>query len=670
MFTPFGSKQIIYADYTASGRALRFVEDFMTNIISPTYANVHTEASATGEYTTHFREESRDLIRDLTHAPKDEYAVLFTGTGATGAMEKLANVLGFKTFELIEKKWGFYNKHIPTSERPVVFISHFEHHSNDLMWRESIARCVVIREGNDGTPDLNHLEKELINYKTQKVPMVGSFSAGSNVTGILSPIQDICKILHKHGAYAFIDYAGVGSYVNINMKGHIDDKEDGSIDAAFFSPHKFIGGPGSSGLLIARRKLFDKAFDIKTKKASTPGGGTIEYVRRQDEYYADDVEIREDAGTPGILQAIRTGLAFKIKDSVGSTMIEKLEHEYFKLAMDSWVPNPYISLMGADRSSYHSSMSRVPIFSFNIPSPVPFVRQFGPSLPKTSTKDLGLPTNQDVPQVNQLLKMFTFCNQTTMIDDYGERECNSVPEAISLSIALNAAVGINYSSDLNLSNDLYVPLHYNFIISLLNDVYGIQGRGGCACAGPYAYDLFNIEAAPADHQDRLFSLIPKYGAFRPGFARLNFNYFISNDEAMYIIEAVNQIAEYGWKLLPQYTQDLKSGQFYHHSKIDNKGNVMTLKPENSISELIRKKRKSTSLFHFKRSSAHKANNKTNFPKVLTDAKNMYQNDRLKENPLNVMDFTEGLPDDINREDIWWLLPSEAEKYFKTSTASS
>ena len=321
--TPFGKKEIVYADYTASGRALQFVEDYMVKVVAPMYANTHTEASATGAQTTHLREESRDFIREATNAPIDDYAVLFTGSGATGAIEKLFRALGLGIPEYAEKKWNISKRLITENQRPVVFVSHFEHHSNELIWRESIARCVVIREGHDGTPDLAHLESELLLYKQEKVPMIGSFSAGSNVTGIRAPVRSICKLLHQHGAYAFFDYAGVGAYVKIDIKG---DGEDGAMDAAFFSPHKFIGGPGSSGLLIARHKLFHKAFDIETTMATTPGGGTIDYVTRTDRSYSKDIETREDAGTPGILQAIRTGLAFKVKEIVGTDTIERLEH--------------------------------------------------------------------------------------------------------------------------------------------------------------------------------------------------------------------------------------------------------------------------------------------------------------------------------------------------------
>jgi selenocysteine lyase/cysteine desulfurase len=322
--TPFGKKEVVYADYTASGRALKFVEDYVLEVAIPTYANTHTEASATGARTTHLREEARDMIHQATNAPSNEYVVLFTGTGATGAIEKLFRVLGLGISEFAEKKWNLSN-HIPLEQRPVVFVSHYEHHSNELMWRESIARCVVIQEGADGTPELAHLERELIKYEKERVPMIGSFSAGSNVTGIQSPVRVISSLLHKYGAYAFFDYAGVGAYVDIDMKGTVKGNVDDSIDAGFFSPHKFVGGPGSSGVLIARKKLFHKAFDIETTTASTPGGGTIDYVWHGGQAYSQDIEYREDSGTPGILQSIRAGLAFKVKDMVGCKNIEKLE---------------------------------------------------------------------------------------------------------------------------------------------------------------------------------------------------------------------------------------------------------------------------------------------------------------------------------------------------------
>ncbi len=633
--TPFGEKEIVYADYTASGRSLKLIEDYMVNVVSPTYANTHTEASATGAQTTHLREESRDFIRKAINAPKDEYAVLFTGAGSTGAIDKIFRVMGLGIPEYAEKKWNL-SSHIPENERPVVFISHFEHHSNELMWRESVARCVVIREGRDGTPDLAHLNSELLKYKNANVPLIGSFSAGSNVTGIKAPVRSICKILHRHGAYAFIDYAGVGAYVNIDIKGtqgqYGEGEEDGSIDAAFMSPHKYIGGPGSAGLLAARRKLFQKAFDIETNNATCPGGGTVAYVSRKGHMYSGDIEHREDSGTPGILQSIRTGLVFKVKDMVGSKTIESLDSVHATMALQSWRTNRNISLIGADRISYQMPTRRVSIFSFNILSPIP-----------TSVWQ-----HDDVKTSKSYSKVVAGA-----INDY-------------------ARMGA-LESDTDL-----VPLHYNFVIALLNDVYGIQGRGGCSCAGPYGSDLFNFDTLDDEKEAKMLNIFGTHGALKPGWARINFNYFISMYEASFIVDAVTQIANYGWMLLPLYVQDWSSGQFFHHSLLDPvtgkkmKNKTQTLSSLFSIHDI--------NLVPSDPASNNDDDLKVSFPKpkcvdgvrsrssyrqVLSDAKKMYK--KLSQRSVSsaprghVRDFMSELSPDINRDDIWWLLPSEAER---------
>ena len=273
--------------------------------------------------------------------------------------------------------------------------------------------------------------------------MIGSFSAGSNVTGIKSPVRSISKLLHKYKAYAFFDYAGVGAYVEIDMKGSADPNENDSIDAAFFSPHKFIGGPGSSGVLIARHVLFHEAFDIKTEYASTPGGGTIDLVTRDMNKYSENIEYREDAGTPNILGNIRAGLAFKVKELVGSETVERLENTHCAVALNAWRSNPAIALMGANRVSYHFATRRVSIFSFNILSPIEVDYGRKPESPRSATTDFAGNTSE------------------------------SLPKLIATALSRTANIGtveIDY---------LHMPLHYNFVIALLNDVYGIQGRGGC-----------------------------------------------------------------------------------------------------------------------------------------------------------------------------------------------
>jgi selenocysteine lyase/cysteine desulfurase len=622
--TPFHAEQeIVYADYTASGRSLRFVEEYMSKVVLPTYANTHTEASATGAQTTHLREEARDIIHKALNAPKEDYTVLFTGSGSTAAIHKMFHVLGIGIPEYAEKKWNL-GQMVPENERPIIFVSHMEHHSNELPWRHSLARCIVIGESRDGTPDLDHLERELIKYSAEQVPMIGSFSAGSNVTGIRAPVRSICKLLHSYGAYAFFDYAGVGAYVEVDIG---SDGDESSIDAAFFSPHKFIGGPGASGVLVARTKLFHGAFDIKTVNASAPGGGTVGYVFRHKHTFAEDIAYREDAGTPGVLQDIRAGLAFKVKEMMGSESIEVLENMHTMMALNAWGSNPSIALMGADRISYHTVTRRVPIFSFNIISPV---------------------------------KRFSKSTDTTNV---------SLEKFFPMKLSNLANIGA-----LESSNEFKIPLHYNFVIALLNDVYGIQGRGGCSCAGPYSMDLFDFDAEAMPE-----SVMSCFDAamFKPGWARVNLNYFIGRHEVHFITEAVNQISKYGWILLPLYVQDVKSGKFIHHTKINDNGDEKVETMTCSLNDL-KFETSADGANEVMKASYNEPTclledrERSSYIKVLNDAKEIYKRELRKETatrPSKILNFTSEsasyLQDnEVLKENIWWLLPEQAERHIQ------
>lgn len=309
---------------------------------------------------------------------------------------------------------------IPEEQRPVVFHGPFEHHTNELWWRESIATVVAIEEDAAGRPDLAMLECELKKYEHRQTK-IGSFSAGSNVTGICSDTTALTELLHAHGALAFFDFAGTGAYVKIDMNPSPSTQgADASMDAIFLSPHKFIGGPGSSGLLIARRSLF------KNEVPTCPGGGTVTYVSTEGQDYEDAIEAREDGGTPGILQAIKCGLAFKVKDYVGCDAIEQREQALGKAAIEAWSEHPSIHLMGSDRTGFFEYDKRVSIISFNISVPESF--------PKTSASK----------------RFMRFSGGRLM-------------------------------------------LHPHFIIAVLNDMYGIQGRSGCSCTGPYGHRLFGLD---------------------------------------------------------------------------------------------------------------------------------------------------------------------------------
>ena len=255
---PFGIRRVTYADYTASGRSLAFIEDFIREAVLPLYGNTHTESSGTGLQTTRFREDARRIIRDAVGATAAEHAVLFTGSGSTGAIDKLIDCLEIRLPADLDARYGL-SARIPADERPVVFIGPYEHHSNELPWRESLADLIVIPEDRDGRVDLAALERALV-ANVGRTIAIGSFSAASNVTGVLTDTQAISVLLHRHGALSFWDFAAAAPYVPISMGSFAATETEPLAyhDAIFISPHKFIVGPGTPGVLVARRALFRK----------------------------------------------------------------------------------------------------------------------------------------------------------------------------------------------------------------------------------------------------------------------------------------------------------------------------------------------------------------------------------------------------------------------------
>eukprot|EP00043_Microstomoeca_roanoka_P001745 m.34384 g.34384 ORF g.34384 m.34384 type:complete len:758 (-) comp11011_c1_seq1:272-2545(-) len=461
---PFGRKPIIYADYTASGRSVAFIEDFIRNVVLPTYANTHTEASATGLQTTEFREEARDIIREACGGTPDEHVVLFTGSGSTAAIAEMIGVLSIAVPHDVLQKYEL-SQSIPDENRPVVFIGPYEHHSNEVSWRETLATVVTIPETPEGRINTKVLEEMLRRYKNRPVK-VGSFSAGSNVTGVLTDVPNLATILHRHGALAFFDYAAAAPYVEIDMQLRQHASRHAYLDAVFISPHKFVGGPGTPGLLVARRELFHNAAPVH------PGGGTVEFVSPTRHKYRSDIQAREEGGTPDIVGSIRCGLVFKLKQDIGVKNIHALEMNALRAALQVWCPNKNIVLLGKQ------TLPKLTITSFVIRVESKF-------------------------------------------------------------------------------------LHHNFVVAVLNDLFGIQSRGGCSCAGPYGHRLLHVK----EHESEAFAeeVAKGFEGIKPGWTRLNFPYFLDEYARDYIIQAVDMIANHGWKLLPDYVFDVKTGLWQHRS---------------------------------------------------------------------------------------------------------
>ncbi|MCF6319464.1 MAG: aminotransferase class V-fold PLP-dependent enzyme, partial [Proteobacteria bacterium] len=341
--TPFGQRLMLYGDYTASGRTLIFIEKYLMRL-QRHYANTHTEDDMTGRSMTHLLHSAEETIKNCGNAGED-YRIINIGTGATGAINKIQQILGIylppATRKSLQDHLGV-NFTDSQKKLPVVFVGPYEHHSNEISWRDGLCEIVEVQLDENGHTDLSHLEALLQKPEYQNRKKIGSFSAASNVTGLISPVHEIAALLHKHNALALFDYAASAPYVEVNMQPADSTPENNtSLDAVFISAHKFLGGPGSSGILVFNKSLYNS--DLAP---TVSGGGTVSYVAEHTHDFFDDIEEREKAGTPGVLQILRAALCFKVKDEIGVEQIAEIEHQWLDRVFSNWQSNELIDVLG------------------------------------------------------------------------------------------------------------------------------------------------------------------------------------------------------------------------------------------------------------------------------------------------------------------------------------
>jgi selenocysteine lyase/cysteine desulfurase len=472
--TPFGERRVTYADYTASGRGLRFIERYLERLLE-LYGNTHTEDDATGIVTSRRLRQAEMAIKRLLHAG-DCYKIIEDGTGTTGAVHRLQQILGLyippagkDLHRKLCQRWfageelTAFERHL-MENRPVVFVGPYEHHSNEVSWRECFAEVVEIELDGQGLLDLEDLERKLSRREYSQRRRIGAFSAASNVSGLMTPVYEVARILHRHQALVFFDYAAIAPYARID----VCHGEDCFFDGIYFSPHKLLGGPGASGILIIRDRVY--RHDLPP---TVGAGGTVEFVNFREQDYNPEIEVREKPGTPGILQTLRAALALQVKERLGPERIEERERELARRAMERLRAHPAIELIGNPDPD-----KRIPIFSFNI------------------------------------------------------------------------RVGDSY-------------LHARFVTLLLNDLFGIQSRAGCSCAGPYGHRVLHIDEKKSLELKQ--AIREGHAGLKPGWARVNFHFLMTEEESDFLCAAILFVADQGKYFLPLYEFDLATGAWRHRS---------------------------------------------------------------------------------------------------------
>ncbi|TYA12148.1 aminotransferase class V-fold PLP-dependent enzyme [Paenibacillus faecis] len=451
--SPYGRKPLLYADWAASGRLYRPIEAKLAEEFGPWMANTHTRSTITGRTMTLAYEEAKAVIkRHVNAGPQD--MLVFAGTGMTGAVNKLQRLLGLKVPERFKSRIR-----LTEAERPVIFITHMEHHSNQLSWAETIGEVVVVPPGPEGNVEPEHLERLLRLYRHRRVK-IGAFTACSNVTGFETPYDELARTMHRHGGRCFVDFSASAPYARIDM--HPAPPRE-RLDGVLFSPHKFLGGPGTNGILVVDKSCCDS--DVPDH----PGGGTVVWTNPWGEYhYVKDADAREDGGTPGILQAIRAALCIRLKEEMGISRMRAREKELTSLLLQQLARIPGLRLLGG------SHRDRLGIVSFT-----------------------------------------------------------------------------------------FDTIHYNLVVQLLNDRFGIQARGGCSCAGTYGHHLLGIGLADSRHIAEQIAEGDLSG--KPGWVRLSLHPMMTDQEIRYIAAAIRDVAEHIAEWKKDYIFDPGTGEWLHRS---------------------------------------------------------------------------------------------------------
>ncbi len=455
--SPIGEKKIVYADWIASGRLYKPIEDKIVNEFGPFVSNTHTETSETGKRMTIAYHTAQQIIKQHVNASSND-VIISSGSGMTTVINKLQRILGLRHCGKIMK-----NNCLEERERPIIFITHMEHHSNHTSWYACSADVEIIKPTSNLLVDLNDLEEKLKKYKNRQYK-IASVTACSNVTGIHTPYYEIAKLMHLYGGLCFVDFAASAPYETINM--HPENPYE-KLDAIFFSPHKFLGGPGSSGILIFDRNMYHNPIPDQ------PGGGTVDWTNPWGEYkFVDDIEAREDGGTPAFLQTIKAALSIKLKELMTVEKIKERENfmvDYFFSKLENI---PEIKILANEHKN------RLPVFSF-------------------------------------------------------------------------------YHND----------IHYNLMVKLLSDYFGIQTRGGCACAGTYGHYLLEVSY----EKSKAITEKINHGDLseKPGWVRISLHPTNTNYEMDYILDKIQYIVKNYKNMQKEYLYNPKTNEFYHKSSANN-----------------------------------------------------------------------------------------------------